>query len=383
VVRDPERVRLHRGLEEILAFDPAGRPVSWVRQGLICRRGLDGSLVEVFRAREGEGWTQRIRHLGPDEARARLDQMRATLLEGWEALGHPEELRRAIQIDPLQDALEFRRIWRPVMILPPDQYRALVLQLTEGCSYNRCSFCTFYKDRPYRVLSLEDFSRHVEEALAFLGEGLSWRRGVFLADANAASLPDDQLVPALELLRRRFARARAACPGCDPRHLQRVSSFLDCFSSLRRTVADWRNLVGLGLQSVHLGLETGSDRVLRLLRKPGSAAQAEGLVRTLKAAGLSLGVIVMTGIGGRALAEEHIGQTADLLNRLPLDRRDRISLSEFEPDPLSPYVREGRADLLDRPPCQQQSRDLRSRLRFGAWPAGPVVSHYDVQQFVY
>ncbi len=357
--------------------------MSWFLQGVICRRGLDGSMVEVSSVREDGAWTRRIRHLDPDDARSRLGRMRATLLEGWEALGHPEELRRAIRVDPFQDAQDFQRIWRPVMILPPDQYRALVLQLTEGCSYNRCSFCTFYKNRPYRVLSLEHFRRHVEEALAFLGEGLSWRRGIFLADANAANLPDEELVPALEMLRRRFSQAPASCPGCNPRHLQRVSSFLDSFSSPQRAVADWRNLVGLGLQSVHLGLETGSDRVLRLLRKPGSAAQAEALVRTLKEAGLSLGVIVMTGVGGRALADEHVRQTAALLNRLPLDAGDRISLSEFEPDPHSPYVREGLAELLDGPTCRQQSRALRAGLRFGPWPSGPVISHYDVQQFVY
>jgi radical SAM superfamily enzyme YgiQ (UPF0313 family) len=365
------------------AFDPAGRPVSWVRDGVIYRRGLDGSVVELQRAPEAEGRSQRVRRLEPEQTRVQLDCLRAALLEAWEVLGNPEALRRAVQVDPLQDALDFQRIWRPVMILPPDQYRALVLQLTEGCSYNRCSFCTFYKNRRYRVRTLDEFRDHLEEALAFVGEGLSWRRGIFLADANAASLPDDQLVPALEMLRRRFAVELPACPACEPRHFHRVSSFLDTFSSIRRTVADWRRLVGLGLESLHLGLETGSDRVLRLLRKPGSSAQAERLVGTLKEAGMRLGVIVMTGVGGRALAAEHVQQTSDLLNRLPLDAGDRISLSEFEPDPLSPYVREGLAELLDRETCRQQSRAIRDRLRFAPYPAGPVVSHYDVRQFVY
>ncbi len=103
----------------------------------------------------------------------------------------------------------------------------------------------------------------------------------------------------------------------------------------------------------------------------------------LKAAGIRVGVIVMTGVGGWALAEEHIEKTADMLNRLPLDAGDRISLSEFEPDPRAPYIVEGMADLMDGRACREQSRELRSRLRFSAYPEGPVISHYDVRQFVY
>lgn len=383
LVWNQERILLHRGRDQMCAFDLEGRPVSWVRHGVVHRRGLDGSVLELVRAPGREGWEQEVRRLAPEELAVQLGHVRSLLEEGWRLLGHPEPLRRAVELDATQDAARFKGIWRPIMILPPDQYRSLVLQLTEGCSYNRCSFCTFYKQRPYRVLSQEEFARHVEEALAFMGRGLSWRRGVFLADANAASLPDPHLRAALGWLRRRLEAPRRADPAFQPGHLSGFSSFLDTFSTFRRTLGVWRDLAGLGLDSLHLGIETGSDRVLRVLRKPGSAAQAEDLVGLLKAAGIRVGVIVMTGVGGPALAEEHVQKTADLLNRLPLDAGDRISLSEFEPDPRSPYVLEGMASLLDRRACREQSRELRSRLRFRAHPQGPVVSHYDVRQFVY
>jgi radical SAM superfamily enzyme YgiQ (UPF0313 family) len=373
---------LHRG-PDMCAFDLAGRPVSWTRHGVIHRRGLDGTVLELVRKPGREAWEQGVRRLAPEELAACLGHVRSFLKEGWRLLGKPEPLRRAVELDPNQDAARFRSIWSPVMILPPDQYRSLVLQLTEGCSYNLCSFCTFYKKRPYRVLSQEEFTRHVEEALAFMGAGLAWRRGVFLADANAASLPDSHLLAALSWLHRRLEAPRPTDSFFQPEHLAGFSSFLDTFSTLRRSLQCWRELAELGLNSLHLGIETGSDRVLRVLRKPGSAAQAEELVGLLKAAGIRVGVIVMTGVGGTALAEEHVEKTADLLNRLPLETGDRISLSEFEPDPGSPYVLEEMADLLDRQACREQSRELRSRLRFPAHPQGPVVSHYDVRQFVY
>lgn len=378
-----ERILLHRGRDEMCAFDLAGRPVSWVRDGAVHRRGLDGSVLKLVRAPGREGWEQSVRRLDSEEQAAELGHVRALLEEGWRLLGRPQPLRRAVELDANQDAARFRSIWRPIPILPPDQYRALVLQRTEGCSYNRCSFCTFYKNRPYRVLTREEFADHVEEALAFMGPSLSWRRGVFLADANAASLPDESLLPTLTWLNQRLGRRRPGDPEFESRNLSRVASFLDTFSTLRRTPEVWRELSELGLDSLHLGIETGSDRVLRLLRKPGSAAQAEDLVGLLKAAGIRVGVIVMTGVGGPALAEEHVEKTADLLNRLPLDAGDRISLSEFEPDPRSPYVLEGTASLLERRACREQSRELRARLRFPAYPEGPVISHYDVRQFVY
>ncbi len=373
---------MHLGSEEMYAFDLAGRPVSWVRHGVVWRRGLDGAVLELRRTGR-EGWEQGVRRLLPGEAAAQAVHLREVLEEGWRVLGGPDPLRRALELDLERDGLRFQGIWRPIPILPPDQYRALVLQRTEGCSYNRCSFCTFYKNRPYRVLTREEFADHVEAALAFMGPSLSWRRGVFLADANAASLPDESLLATLTWLNQRLERRRPGDPEFEPRNLSRVASFLDTFSTLRRTLEVWRELAGLGLDCLHLGVETGSDRVLRLLRKPGSAAHVEELVGLLKTAGIRVGVIVMSGVGGPTLAQEHIEKTAELLNRLPLGFGDRISLSEFEPDPSSPYVQEGFSELFDRQACREQSREIRARLRFQGYPRGPVISHYDVRQFVY
>ena len=379
-----ERTRLLRDRLEIYAFDPAGRPMSWVRAGFTYRRGLDGTTVEILRVGEDEETKHHLtRRLDAAEASEQLGHIRSALVQGWEAFGHPEPLRRAVETNPAASAVEFRRIWRPVMILPPDQYRALVLQLTEGCSYNRCSFCTFYAERPFRPRSLEEFQLHTEEAVTFLGHGLSWRRGIFLADANAANLPDEDITAALVFLRERFPPMRVGGKLRHPCDFHRVSSFLDTFSAVQRPAERWRRLAELGMDTLYLGVETGSNRVLKLLRKPGSSGQVERLVGTLKEAGIRVGVIVMTGVGGHALADEHVEETAALINRLPLDAGDRIYLSEFEPDPRSHYVVTGVAELMDRAQCREQTRQIKSRLRFPRYPEGPVVSPYDVRQFVY
>lgn len=375
-----ERTRLLRDRLEIYAFDPAGRPMSWVRSGYTYRRGLDGSTVEIVRVEDHIHLTRR---LSPEECSEQLDAIRAAVEEGWHALGRPEALQLPREVDAQAAAARFREIWRPIMILPPDQYRALVLQLSEGCSYNQCSFCTFYLGRPYRPRPLDEFRQHIEDAVEFLGRGLSWRRGIFLADANAANLPFDHLEAALRMVRERFPPIRIKGELHHPCDFHRVCSFLDTFSAVRRTVGEWRRLRELGLDSLYLGVETGSAKVLKLLRKPGSPAQVDRLVGVLKEAGIRVGVIMMTGVGGRGLADEHVSASVDFLNALPLGPGDRIYLSEFEPDPRSHYVTSGVAEVLTREECREQTRAIKAGLSFPRYPDGPLVSPYDVRQFVY
>ena len=91
------------------------------------------------------------------------------------------------------DRARFQQIYTPVGILPPDQYLALVLQATHGCSHNACTFCTFYQDIPFRIKTPEQFRQHVAAVLDFFGPALAMRRSIFLADANALVAPMGRL----------------------------------------------------------------------------------------------------------------------------------------------------------------------------------------------
>lgn len=124
------------------------------------------------------------------------------------------------------DAIRFRSVYLPVPILPPDQYGALIVQLTEGCSYNQCTFCRFYRDRPFRAKTSEELRAHLRAVREFFGEGLRLRRSVFLADANALVLPPARLVDAFDLLHAELPLGPGALrgvysfrrPGRDHRH---------------------------------------------------------------------------------------------------------------------------------------------------------------------
>jgi radical SAM superfamily enzyme YgiQ (UPF0313 family) len=103
-----------------------------------------------------------------------------------------------------QDVIQYHKVYKPVGILPPDQYMAVVLQATEGCSFNTCTFCDFYRDRPFRIKQPDAFRQHCEAVRDYLGEGLKLRRTIFLGDANALVIPMPRLLPLLDIVHQTY-----------------------------------------------------------------------------------------------------------------------------------------------------------------------------------
>ena len=100
----------------------------------------------------------------------------------------PEVLAAAAAFDARAaraDVARFQTIYRDIPILPPDQYSSLVLAATDGCRYNQCTFCGFYRDMQFHAKSVAEFQAHVQAAMAYHGHGLALRRGIFLGQADA------------------------------------------------------------------------------------------------------------------------------------------------------------------------------------------------------
>ena len=94
-----------------------------------------------------------------------------------------------------KDRDRFLSVYKPVGILPPDQYLSLVVRVTEGCSWNACTFCGFYRDVPFRWKTEEELAAHTAALRAFFGESIALRSSVFLGDANALCLAHEKLRP--------------------------------------------------------------------------------------------------------------------------------------------------------------------------------------------
>ena len=383
--------------EEILTFDRAGRLfAAWIKQRFY-RRGLDGRVLEKHSTRDGARRIGHRRILAPQEADRLIDhaasgaaQALSQLARGeadllWTAssgrsLGEALRLTAAAAAFDAEaahlDAARFAAVYGPVGILPPDQYLALVIQITEGCQWNRCTFCTFYRGVPFRAKNGLELDAHIRAVMAYLGDGLSLRHSLFLGEANALCLPTEDLTLRLDLV-----RTWLAPNGGGPRGMY---AFLDIFSGRAKTAPEFTELRAHGLRRVYLGVETGDDGLLAFLNKPQRGADALDLVRTLKAAGVGVGVIVMVGIGGDRFGRSHVARTLDLLNAMPLGGGDLIYLSAFVVHPGSEYER--RAAVrgivpLDLHATQDQIGRLRAGLRFTA--SGPRIARYDIEEFLY
>ncbi len=355
------------------SFDLAGRLIGAFEDGLNYRRALDGRVLRKWTGPDG----RRRQWLSTEESSAFAVRIHAFAQKVAETLNDPRlDVLRGWTAERLAaDVAWFRRIYRPVSILPPDQYLALVIQATEGCSYNRCTFCDFYRDRPFRIKSPAELRTHIDELQAFFGPALGLRRSLFLADANALVAP----MPRIRGWMDQIDAAGVRRPGG-------IFSFIDAFDVGRKSIAEWAELAERGLRRVYIGMESGDDTLLRFLAKPGTAGDVVDAVRTLKAAGVAVSVIIMIGVGGEPYAEGHVAHTVAALNTMPLGEGDIIYFSPFFEQPGSEYAGlAASAGITPLSSDQMTSQEAALRAGLSAGPAGPAaqISRYDLREFVY
>jgi hypothetical protein len=373
----------------VVSFDLEGRLWTAFLGGRSYRRGLDGSILAKWRVpgneRERCWLSEAEAQLMEAESFGLLRGLLGGVANGQVAFASslPQDalprLHRLVDYDGPRrqaDVATYHQLYKPVGILPPDQYMAVVLQAAEGCSFNTCTFCTFYKDRPFRIKAADEFRAHAEGVRDFLGAGLSLRRTVFLADANALVIPMPRLLQLMEITNEVY----------DVTALGGIYAFLDGFSGEKKTSADYRKLHQLGLQRVYIGLESGNSDLLKFLRKPGKAADAVKAVRQMKDGGVAVGIIVLLGAGGHQYARQHIEDTADAINAMRLDMDDIVYFSELVTSDEMAYAadafREGVCLLTAHEVVGQQAA-IESRLRFSISGGAPHLSRYHIREFVY
>jgi hypothetical protein len=292
-----------------------------------------------------------------------------------------------------RDAERFHLIYGRVAVLPPDQYNALVLQATEGCAYSCCLFCELYRGVFYGRKTPAQFAKHVNDAIAYHGKALRGRRSIFLGEANALTLPHEDVVSMLQVLNEHFelpphdeGRVPANWWLGHATRFDGVSTFLDAFMGPRRTTADFEELRKLGLRRVYVGLETGDDDLLKWLCKPATSEGIAQCVTNLKQAGLTVGVIALLGAGGHEFAAAHVRETARLINNLPLGRDDFIYFSPLVMYPNSRYAEQTSAlqiEPLLGAQMREQEQDIRGALRFDEQRGRPHLGRYELETFAY
>lgn len=321
--------------DEVLGFDRSGRFIRFATSGTVIRRSLSGQIVRVTGTAGRHN--RRYESLPPHEANDFLaktyDSVRCHVAPTEDAL-ITDWMHRINAWTPetlSDDAENFRRVYLPVSILPPGEYESVVVQVTEGCSYNRCLFCDFYRDRPFHIKNSVELVDHLQRIRTFFGDRLPDRSGVFLGDGNALIVPLDRLLEALDLISLHLPEVAGS-----------YSTFMDTFNLANKSQADLIRLRNKGLHTVYVGLESGYDGLREKLRKPGSAEDALKGIEKLKAAGFRIGVIVLAGVGTHQDAAYHRADTLELLRRAALEPLDTVFVSPFVEPSNQSFVKETR-----------------------------------------
>lgn len=250
-------------------------------------------------------------------------------------------------------------------IRPPSEAESLCLRVTRNCPWNRCAFCSLYKEETFSVRPVDEVIRDIdaihfhaerihqaaqrtgrltleearylqaqqppEERMAF-AVALNWyvtgMKSVFLQDANSLVIKPANLVRILQHLNRRF-------PG-----LQRITSYARSQTIAKMKVEDLCAIREAGLNRIHIGMESGSDEVLAMISKGATKAMHITAGIKVKTAGMELSEYYMPGLGGQAYSATHALESADALNQI---NPDFIRLRTLVIPPSAPLYEDYRA----------------------------------------
>jgi radical SAM superfamily enzyme YgiQ (UPF0313 family) len=208
---------------------------------------------------------------------------------------------------------------------PPSEADSLILQVTVGCSYNRCTFCGAYQGKSFRIKRFEEVKEDIDDASTY-GSRI---RKVFLADGDALAIPQSDLIRILEYLKRRL------------KGLERVGIYGNAKDILKKDVEELKVLKDLGLGILYLGLESGHQGVLKRIKKNATIDQMIRAARRVKESGILLSVTVLLGIGGVEDSQAHAEETGKVLSEMDPDFVGALSLMVVPGTPIEKEITSG------------------------------------------
>ena len=213
---------------------------------------------------------------------------------------------------------------------PPSEAYSLIVQGTIGCSHNRCTFCSMYKDDKFRIKS-------VEEIIEDLNEGRKmWRKvkRIFIADGDA-------LIIKTEDLKKILKKVNILFPECE-----RVGVYGSPKSILSKSDEELKELKELGLGIVYLGVESGSSVILKRIKKGVTPDEMICAGQKVMNSGIKLSTTLISGLGGKELSEEHALESAKVINEINPDYLALLTLLIRQGTEMYDDVKSGEFELL-------------------------------------
>ena len=201
---------------------------------------------------------------------------------------------------------------------PPSEANSLLLRVTRGCPWNRCSFCSMYKTIKFEIRDLEEVQSDIELARDLYGDKI---RTVFIGDSNSLIVKTEMLIKVLNTLFSSFP------------HIERVTSYSRSKTLFKKPIEDLEGIYQSGLTRLHVGLETGDRDLLKEIEKGATPEEMIEAGKKAKKAGFEYSLYVLLGIGGEEKWERHARGTAEVLNQID---PHFIRVRTFIPQPNSP-----------------------------------------------
>lgn len=181
---------------------------------------------------------------------------------------------------------------------PPSEARSLIFQVTLGCSFNECSFCDMYRSKKYSERPWDEIKMEIE----MMAKQMPDTTRVFLADGDALNLDADYMVKIVKYIYDKFP------------NLERISCYAMPMNLLKKTPEELKKMHDAGLDMLYLGIESGSDIVLKKVTKGATSKTIIKSVNKAKDAGYVMSCMVILGLGGRKYSKEHVKATAEVIS---------------------------------------------------------------------
>ncbi|MGB5746162.1 MAG: radical SAM protein [Desulfobacterales bacterium] len=217
------------------------------------------------------------------------------------------------------------------IIRPPSEANSILLQVTVGCSRNKCTFCGTYTEERFQIKP----DSIIMEDIEFAAQYSRRQRRLFLCDGDALIIPQKRLLKILQTIEKRLP------------WVTRVGTYANAKSLDLKTPEELKSLKRHGLGIVYMGLETGDDITLKKINKGAMAVQMIAMGRKAKAAGLKLSITVLLGIAGRRRSQIHAEETGRVLSAIDPDYVGALSLMLIPGTPLFDDYRSAKFSLIE------------------------------------
>ncbi len=181
---------------------------------------------------------------------------------------------------------------------PPSEASSLIFQVTLGCSFNKCSFCNMYRTKDYQERPWDEIKMEIDLASKHLPES----KRIFLADGDALNLPTEKMIQILDYIRQKFPK------------IERISCYAMPKNILEKSSEDLKKLHDAGLKMFYIGIESGSDIILKKVTKGATGQTIIKACQKAKDASYIISCMIILGLGGKKYSKQHIEETAKILN---------------------------------------------------------------------